>query len=573
MKDSTETMPVGKLLKILRAIPCTMPKSLGDNCQTAINLLERMLGTTASISVSRLPFLAESLRLFTLLPTTLRRDGQTYRAKTAEDYKYSLKAAIKEAVATNALPPSAAALPVDFPALPRPSDPAERRRWSDYNHFAIWASSEGIAYGDVAPDTFLKHFEHLQSSVQSASARRQRIRGIQRIWQKHDLRLISFPDLPTDYRFYGIPYSQWPPNVRREFDGFIRLGLRHGTCGRRKKRLLTSQKSENTYSALLSLVLGYAANVETTDISGWSLLGDVLNVELLCRFNKWHAEERCGGETRHAHQILFRQAGRIIRTLGGDMDKAQRLETMADQQVPCRVRVIDVRSLKSYDDVINMAWQAMDIAEKTFDRWIQDGRKPDEVADVASLYEDSFLFLLFVRRPMRACNFRMMRLGQHLHKDHDGKWQLKFTAPEVKGRRPFNRPFPPDAVPCLIRFLGDVRPILNVRNADVLFLTREGNGLVHSAITKRLSTLGLTHLGVRTTPHFFRYLVPSAYLAQYPEELDSMRAVLGHRTVDVTLARYVFVFIREKTRRIKPFLREKCPHFNMLGALKFSATL
>ena len=374
------------------------------------------------------------------------------------------------------------------------------------------------------------------------------------------------PKLEHHPRFYGLHLSEWPTGVRNQFMEFLRIGLRYGVSSAKAKRMLTSPKSEIAYRNLVSLLLGYVRDHEEVDTTAWNLRDNLLTAERITQFVTWHATRT--GEVRAFHQMMYDQAARLVRTLGGDLGVAIRLESLADQQDPQRVRVINVQDLLDYDVILAGARDCMEAGEKAFADWVRSGEDPHQAKDVASFYQDCLLFFLAVRRPLRGCNLAMMRAGQHV-RQKEGKWLLAFSATEIKGKHPYDGPFPPDVVPHLVRFLKDVRPLLDAGRYHNLFLTRAGGKLTHRLLSDRLIARGQTFLGVHSTPHFFRHLVVSAYLTKYPQEIDVARALLGHACVETTLTHYAHLRVRDATLHIKPFLRETCPHFKLLGDLQF----
>lgn len=557
---------VDELCSILRRATSNMDRVARYNCSSAVNILRKMLTGTDYLEYRRLAHLPEEVRLHLLNPNTKTSTGRPYTVRTAGDVKYALKQALNAAAGD--LPNDATVPDADYPVLPRPPKRPELRWWNSYRQFVEWATSQGIPYCNVTTSAFQDYCSYLKTSVSSDPAIRLKIYDIKRLWRLYSLKPVQFPQFERNAHYYGIPKAEWPQRIREEFEEFMRIACRHGVRGRNKLTLLRSRKSHEVYRSLVRVILGYAISVRGLDTTEWSLRQDLFKLELLSQFMDWNSKERTG-QVRHYHPTMYRQAARILRTLDGDLDLAVRLEQLADQQRPERARVIDIRSMRSYDELVNAAREHMQSASKEFDKWLNEGCPPKTAKETASHYQDSLLFYLAIRRPVRGVNLRSMRVGENVHQDAEGNYRLTFAAHEIKSARRYEGPFPPDVVPFLVRFIEEVRPILNLHGRDTLFLTRNGGGLTHRILSDRLVEAGKACLDLRTTPHFFRHLVPSAYLAKHPKELDTMRALLGHSTVDITLARYIHVFVREATRRIVPFLRDTCPHFGKLGTLQF----
>lgn len=100
-----------------------------------------------------------------------------------------------------------------------------------------------------------------------------------------------------------------------------------------------------------------------------------------------------------------------------------------------------------------------------------------------------------------------------------------------------------------------------------MFVTKSGRALSPQDLWRRLRKIGDEYLGIKTNPHLFRYLIPSAYLVKYPERIEQMQALLGHATVNATLRCYVHTYSQVASRKVAEAIREHNPNFKRLASV------
>lgn len=109
---------------------------------------------------------------------------------------------------------------------------------------------------------------------------------------------------------------------------------------------------------------------------------------------------------------------------------------------------------------------------------------------------------------------------------------------ETKNRRTIEKALPPPTIALLDRYLTAFWPSLASPGSTALFPGRDGRPKHRQGFGRQLSRTIFFHSGLRMNPHFFRHTVSKLFLNARPGELEVMRQVLGHHTIETTRAYY-----------------------------------
>ncbi len=220
----------------------------------------------------------------------------------------------------------------------------------------------------------------------------------------------------------------------------------------------------------------------------------------------------------------------------------------------------------TYEEFTSAAIRALEIAEREWKKHSNKKQRTQASISAAIAYRDAFLFAFLICRPLRSRNMREMKIDSNLYQAH-GDWHLRFWNEEMKGSG-YNCQFPKVLVHALELLLKEIRPfLLNGSSSQEVFLTKSGKPIGRSDFWRVMTKAGCRIMGLKTNPHLFRYLIPTAYLLQYPDRMIEMQALLGHSLIETTLRYYVHVFSRVASIRAAEVLRENCPAMVELGSL------
>lgn len=459
-------------------------------------------------------------------------------------------------------------LPKIFPDLIADPDDNQQRYWKSYQRFKSWCMQNGIPYDALNKGIYREYQKHLLQSFSYLTARNYYSalltiwRDRAKRWQLIDLELPEMTRKGAGH--YGMQRDQWPSGVRRDFERFFRFSRYGETINGRSSKDFRDLAAEKAYAVVLSAYLGYLVNVQGTEVSDLDLRAVIGNEDWVLEFVRWHKETRMEGRDSNIHQRTLERFGILLDELWQDSLGATYKE-YAHQIDPTRKEPRFEETLRSFPTVLRAAQNALKEAKEFCQKPAR--TKTDRVKQAVAIH-NALLFALLILRPLREGNIIDLTLGRGLLKNRDGSHDLVVSSVEEKGRKPYRIAFPAVLEESLKEYLDQWRPVLNQKNSDRVFMTNRGGKLTPKLLIDRTTALGEKYLQIsKMNPHFFRSLVVSSYLIQYPNQTETVRQLLGHRKLETTLKYYIHVHVLHASRRAAEFARETYPNFRRLGEM------
>ena len=160
----------------------------------------------------------------------------------------------------------------------------------------------------------------------------------------------------------------------------------------------------------------------------------------------------------------------------------------------------------------------------------------------ALLVQQALAHELMLVAPMRIKNFASLNIEKNIRRQGDDKHPrayLVIQSDDVKNSEHLDYELPEPLVRLLNDYLQTYRPRL-LRGADKGWLF-PGAGLEHKHIaTLREQLCGAVrdYVGVRINPHLYRHIAAFFYLERHPGQYETVRRLLGHKSVDTTMMFY-----------------------------------
>jgi len=165
-------------------------------------------------------------------------------------------------------------------------------------------------------------------------------------------------------------------------------------------------------------------------------------------------------------------------------------------------------------------------------------RRPHLASDLHSWFRDGLVVALLAGRPIRMRNLAMIQIGTHLVKIDD-VWWLRFTADETKTGRALEFPLPLRVSLAIDEYLTIHRPqLLYGVTSDALWISYQGRPLHSTTIHDRIKLVTKRWLRIAINPHNFRHAAATTIAERTPDEANTIRAILGHATLDSSIKNY-----------------------------------
>lgn len=459
-------------------------------------------------------------------------------------------------------------LPKTFPELIAEPDDDQARYWKAYQRFKDWCMQNSIPFDALNKGVFRKYQEYLLQSFSYLTARNY-YSALLTFWRDRANRwqLIDL-DIPEMTRkgagHFGLRRDQWPGGIREDFERFFRFSRYGETIDGRSSKDFRDLNAEKAYTTVLSAFLGYLINVREIEICDYDLRGVIGNEDWVLDFIRWHKETRMGGKDANIHQRTLERFGIILDELWQD-PLGVTYKGYAYQIEPTRKEPRFEETLRPFPTLLQAAQVALEEANEICKK---PARTKREKLKQAVVFHNALLFALLILRPLREGNIIDLALGRGLLENQDGSHDLVVSSVEEKGRKPYRIAFPEVLENFLKEYLTKWRPVLNQKNSDRVFMTRRGGQLTPKLLIDRTTALGEKHLKIKNmNPHFFRSLVVSSYLIQFPNQTETVRQLLGHRRLETTLKYYIHIHVLHASRRAARFARETCPQFRRMGEM------
>ena len=205
--------------------------------------------------------------------------------------------------------------------------------------------------------------------------------------------------------------------------------------------------------------------------------------------------------------------------------------------------LLDTRHIKSWKDKT----ARMTSLDEHLDliRYIeQQAKRARTQPNRLSLEQLAVLLFFNLCIPVRANNLLHIGLEEHLIKEtSSGRWEVRFSAEEVKGQRPLIYEVTPSLQKRLEHYLATTRKqILDGRDSDVLFPTRHGNPLEGTQVNRMLKDQDQACRSVAREDtknlHLVRDLVTATCARKVRQGVREASKLLGHKNTAVTQGHY-----------------------------------
>ncbi|HEY3813485.1 MAG TPA: site-specific integrase [Caulobacteraceae bacterium] len=135
--------------------------------------------------------------------------------------------------------------------------------------------------------------------------------------------------------------------------------------------------------------------------------------------------------------------------------------------------------------------------------------------------------------PMRVDNLVNLDLSRHLVPVRRGKtrqWHIMIPCQETKTNVPFEMRLPDASGRMLETFRDKYRPRLNEDGGTYLFAGGRSGVRCTTSVSSALSRFIKRETGIVMHAHLFRHLAAKLYLDVYPDDMETVRRILGHTT-------------------------------------------
>ena len=143
---------------------------------------------------------------------------------------------------------------------------------------------------------------------------------------------------------------------------------------------------------------------------------------------------------------------------------------------------------------------------------------------------------------MRLDNLVHLNIDRHIKRVKNGarsELYIVIPADEVKNREMLEYELPEPAVRLFDRYMNEYRPLLLRGPEEGWLFPGKVHGHKHQVtLREQLCRAVEKHTGLKVNPHLYRHVCAFFYLQEHPGDYETVRKLLGHRSVDTTMNFY-----------------------------------
>ncbi len=173
----------------------------------------------------------------------------------------------------------------------------------------------------------------------------------------------------------------------------------------------------------------------------------------------------------------------------------------------------------------------------------------------AVFVQSALAVALLLAAPVREKNLASIDLKRHVQRISDDVGYLIFPAHEVKNARDLEYPLSQRTLRLLDLYLKVYRPLLlKQAQSSKLFVSRTGRQKTPAELGAQIPKFVRTRLELDINLHLFRHLAGYVYLSVHPGEYETVRQLLGHKSLKTTIDFYTGIEHAQSFRRYDEIL-------------------
>lgn len=420
---------------------------------------------------------------------------------------------------------------------------AEKRVAIGLGRFMKFLTRTGVEPDTISAEAFANwRGELLDTSLRAKpdTSYRQMVR----LWKACEHKVPGWPrveiESPEDPRRFSLPWEGFSESLRNEVDAFLVSRLNPDPLSpdpAPKVRPDTSKSREKNLRAFASALV-LSGEVVIAEVTGLSVLTKPVNVRMALGYMR---KERFEGEVRPhllSHAELMKT---IARYWEKDLPKAEQIGLLIKSLKGALGQTSGMTEknrerLAPFNDQNNVK-RLLELPQRTL-RVAADA-SPNHLTAVRVMYALQVALLLAV--PLRAKNLTGLKLGENVIESGKGKTRqvrLFLSREETKTHSDFTAVLPARVVVLLDAWQEVWRPLVCNQSSPYLFPNASGVLRSRGALSSKICRFVERETGLKMHLHLFRHLAAKLYLRFDPGGLETVRQLLGHKTIKTTLKAY-----------------------------------
>jgi len=156
--------------------------------------------------------------------------------------------------------------------------------------------------------------------------------------------------------------------------------------------------------------------------------------------------------------------------------------------------------------------------------------------------QDACVLAVLLELPLRITNVIYLDLERHFHRpvgNAPGKWLVSIPGHEVKNDMDIDGEFTEETSRLLGCYVKLFRPVLSAQPSSTLFVSKTGQVKRRTTLSTQFCNFIRRETGLQLNPHLMRHFAANNWLDAHPDDPETARRLLNHRSINTTLNSYV----------------------------------
>ena len=411
----------------------------------------------------------------------------------------------------------------------------EKHKLSNMRVLASYASSRGIEPHQVN-DTLLTDLE-IAAKAKMLPRPVQLIRDIKLIWNLYAGKSPGWPafelTVVSRRKNPSLPLCALHPSFQQDLAAFMNRSSNGGRFTPRRKGPRSPKTKTDVQQKVLRVVTMLAKR-------GWPVerlegLKDLVAKQALDAILEEMWAEGAGAECGHNYNRI-----RLLKAIAKEWAHcdADILDLLKEAERAFREKndgmVESNRAkLRAFTDDINIR-RLVNLPSNA----IVELRPQQPTLGEALVVQSALAVSLLLVAPVRAKNLAAIDITKHIHRVSDANCYLVFPDHEVKNHVNLEYPLPLGTIDLLDLYLKVYRPLLMPQETSALFISRSARQKTEAELGAQIPRFIKEHLGIHLNLHLFRHLAAFIYLKRHPGDYETVRRLLGHKSIRTTTMFY-----------------------------------
>ncbi len=416
--------------------------------------------------------------------------------------------------------------------------PKFRRGLSSFIHFCNSNAIAPIAVNDAAFDRFLDHLTHATMKNNPAKAHKQACK----LWNECGEQFEPWPGSKVEVlsyrRIISFPWDEFPESFRNDLSDYVRFMGKDDPTG---QHCVGSPRKPSTLAHHREQIHRWASALvrDGYDINGIIGLHVLVSAENFRRAVRYYHDEWLEGRKASLFEMASTMvvvAQEYVGVEGDDLGELKKIRN----RLKCRTRGMTDKNRNRLRPLLSPENQVKFLC--LTDKLMKMAVKNGPTHRSALMVQKALVHEILIHAPMRLGNLTTLNINRHFKRINTASRSQLFIvipADEVKNHEMLEYELPEPTVRLFDSYIKYYRSLL-LKGADKGWLfPGEVDGHKHQVtLRSQLIRIVEKHTGLQINPHLYRHIAAFFYLQANTGDYETVRRLLGHRSVETVMMFY-----------------------------------